>query len=302
MPEKTRPKARESLRILSVTSLLICLLAGCMATVISTEHEYLLVRVVDGSLVRLPDDDPLYNILESAVLSDPYVRQLFSTFEHTTEAYISSRRRTRVPQTIANRLVIVLDNGVSGVMHHIVVRDGDREVEIELALGLSADIIEHPQEAQQELRAAMGPLLMELVGMEPPQDVAWRDTPLQKPAAPHIAFWRGFATAIEGDADMEALSSLAISEEAAQSPGRVAAVFHQLLHSGDAYYPQEEMLWFVSFKPQEIPLAKVLLAMTHMPDGQRASLETFVRSYEETFPGERQTLVELVKGTARNTP
>ena len=147
----------------------------------------------------------------------------------------------------------------------------------------------------------MGPLLMELVGMAPPQDVAWHDVPLQKPTAPHIAFWRGFAAAIEGDADIAMLSYPTISREAAETPARTAAVFDRLLHAGDAYYPQEEMLWFVSFEPQEIPLAKVLLAMTHMPGGQRASLETFIRSYEEIFTGERQ-IVELIKEAAMGMP
>ena len=82
-------------------------------------------------------------------------------------------------------------------------------------------------------------------------------------------------------------------DEARRTAGVVATFFYRLLAHSDRFYPQREMLWFVSFDPEEVAYAKVLLAVQRMSAHKGTSLDAFVASYAETFPAEREFIEGL---------
>ncbi|MBN1402313.1 MAG: hypothetical protein JXA74_15845, partial [Anaerolineae bacterium] len=51
-------------------TLALCLLCGCLPTVIQTEQEYVLIRAQGDRLVILEDEDPFYERVDSEVFAD----------------------------------------------------------------------------------------------------------------------------------------------------------------------------------------------------------------------------------------
>ncbi|MHB1293574.1 MAG: hypothetical protein ACYC4R_01125 [Anaerolineae bacterium] len=275
--------------------LLIATAIGCVPTGLNATHDYVLVHTEGESLVRTADDDPLYPEFEDEVLSDPKARLFMNVFEHTTEAYLATNTHTRFSQTVANRPVVVIDAGQGTVLRRIRVQDGGRLVAIELALGLGDSGEVDMAYTREALPRAVAPLLMELVGMEPPDAAS--------PAAARDALWQGFAAALEavqitgaeGQATVTACplgSSLTPAGGTADAE-RISTFFCRLLATTSANYPQTYLLWFASYDAGETAYGKILLAMRRMPSGRDVSIGAFAATYGETFPAERAAINAL---------
>lgn len=78
-----------------------------------------------------------------------------------------------------------------------------------------------------------------------------------------------------------------------RTPGVVATFFYRLLQMTGDFYRQRDMLWFVNYEPEDTPYAKFLLAVYRMPHRQQTSVEDFIQTYIESFPAEREAVMEL---------
>lgn len=283
--------SRLGLRVALACICLITILAGCMPTGLNATHDYVLVHTVDGGLVRVADDAPLYQQFDQEVRANPKAALLLNVFEHTNEAYLATNTRTHFSQTVANRPVIVIDAGEGAVLRDIRVQDGDRRVPIELVLGLGNAGTVDMAYTREALPRAVAPLVMELVGLEPPDAAA--------PAPARDALWSGFAAALERIqvASGEGGVPVTTCPENAASPqedaARIGAFFCRLLATTSANYPQSYLLWFASYDAGEAAYGKVLLAMRRMPPDAEASIDAFITTYGETFPAERETIHAL---------
>ncbi len=293
--------------------------ASLVPVVISTEHEYVLTRFEGEKMVTVEDDDPLYERFDTHVLSDPYLRQLITLFEDTTEAFWATNTLTSFSQTVENRLVVVVNSPRAEVLHDVVVEDGSRRVPIELALGLGRDGVVDLAHARQHFAPTMARLLWELVGL-PPSDAP--PVPPHEITDPSTALERGFEMAIdamheerssqrlrEAPSERHALVScnafrrhfvddapdtpLRSHEEALQTPGVVATFFYRLLKRTNAAYPQRYMLWFTNYEDANVVHAKVLYALGRTPGYGGLSVEYFVAAYAEAFPAEREMILSL---------
>lgn len=312
--------------------LIVALMAtGCViSTSVPTERQYALAQHADGSLAVLPTDDPLYDRFDRQVLSDPTLQSLLALFEHTTESFLATNGTIPAPRTVANHLVIVLDSEAAGVLRDVrlVTPGGRARVEIALGLGQAGEV--DLEGARHRMAAAMGPLLLELVGRRPPAGFTLATAP-DLPTSPEEALWAGYALALEADYARpflgrapldEALQALnpppeallerqraiaALAEEgtqadgqvpsraeAARSPAAVAALIDALHRRAGAYYPQHHMLWMVSYEPEEVPYGKVLLAMMRMPP-RGATVEDLIATYAETYPAESEAVRALAE-------
>lgn len=319
--------------IVVILALCIALvLAGCLPSIIQTEHTFILARMQDGVPVRLADDDPLYAQFQAQVLDDPHLGGLHRVFEDTTEAFVATNAPHDAPQTIANHLVIVLDSEQVGVLRDITLHLTQTKVPIELAVGLGPGATEDWALARQQFERGIVRLLLELMGWDTRQtDVepgGLPYTPISEPTTPSQALTVGFEAALQAlraQRDPDLLAALAskgertpqeqelllryeavpageyrspvdgtrTSEEAMRTPGAVATFFYRLLQTADDYYRQRDMLWFVNYEPEDYAYAKFLLAVYRMPHHRRASVEDLIQSYVESFPAERETVIEL---------
>jgi hypothetical protein len=319
-----------------ILSLCIALvLAGCLPSTIQSEHGFVLARMQDGVPVRLPDDDPLYAQFQAEVLDDPHLGDLHRLFEDTTESFIATNTPHAAPQTVANHLVIVLDSEQVGVLRDITLRVSETNVPIELAVGLGPGATDDWTLARQQFESGVARLLLDLVGWDTrhadaePGSLPY--TPISEPTTPARALTVGFEAAMQAIHAqrapdlLTALSSNDIRtpqeqelllrykavpageygaaangsrspEEMQRTPGAVATFFYRLLQTMNHFYCQRDMLWFVNYEPEDIPYAKILLAVNRMPHReQAASVETFILAYGETFPSERAAVMELAE-------
>lgn len=313
-------------------------LAGCLPSVIHTEHEVILARMQDGVPVWLPDGDPLYARFQEQVLDNPHLGDLQRIFENTTEAFLATNTSYDTPQTVSNHLVVVLDSEQVGVLHDITLQMTQTKVPIELALGLGPEATSDWEVARQQFGSGLSRLLLELVGWDASVTAGATDdplyTPIYEPTTPSEALTVGFEAALQAlyaQRNPNVLAALASQEsptpqeqdlllryeavprngllvrfhagaptdelrspeEARCTPGVVAAFFYQLLQTTNDYYQQRNMLWFVNYEPELVPYAKILLAVSRMSHHRQASVETFIQSYGETFPAEKQAVAEL---------
>jgi len=189
--------ARSRLLLAVVCACLLLSLACCMPSVVGTSHEYVLVRTEGDELLAISDDDPLYQQFDDQVLGDPYLARLLMVFEHTTESFLATNTFTSLDQTIANRLIIVVDSGEMGVLHNVTVHQEGREVPIELAMGMGQDGSIDLAHARESFARVMGPLLLELVGLKPDRAESQANPGLHEATDPSRAFWVGFEAALE---------------------------------------------------------------------------------------------------------
>lgn len=310
-------------------------LAGCFPSVISTEHEYVLIQPQDGKLVSVDDQDPLYARFDDQVLSDAFLRNLLAIYENTTEAFLATNKISSLTQALSNWPIIILGSGSNGAQLKALALHGDDEVRIALALGLRNDSDDLPA-VREAMAAAMAPVLMRLVGLKLPE--ALGDASEAQPditTSRELALAQGFGLALEAlhlDAHPEKPASLQTQavaspearerlerwqrieqngyqvrfaegkptkflrppDEMWRTPGVVATFFHRWLQSNGPFYPQRHMLWMTNYDANQSPYAKVLLAMNRMPDKRRTSIQSFLASYAETFPAEREALRQLV--------
>ena len=265
----------------------------------------------------------------SQVLSDPYLATLISLFENTTTAYASSNRAAPVPATVANHLMIVLDTADAGPLYDLYARYGESNFSVELALGLGNQGQVDLAWAQDHMAQAMGPLLLGLAGLPA---VAGQAAP-HEATTPDAALYHGFGLALEaidgqdpaaqsrwrarGQDSQEILAQqdrvqqvrdngylfrydndeptlqLRSREQAMRTPGVVATFFIRLLERSGVYYPQRQLLWFFGYPPEEVPYAKVLLALNDMATGEQISVQGFIDSYSELFPADREMVLAL---------
>jgi hypothetical protein len=296
---------------------------------IVTPHEYVLLCTQNASPTVLADDDPLYTEFQEQVLSDPYLATLISLFENTTTAYASSNRAAPVATTVANHLMIVLDTADVGPLPDLRARYSESNFSVELALGLGNQSRVDLAWAQDHMAQAMGPLLLGLAGLPA---VAGQAAP-HEATTPDAALYHGFGLALEAiDGQDPATQSrwrargqdsrailaqqdrvhqvrdngylfryendeptlqLRSREQAMRTPGVVAAFFTRLLERSGVYYPQCHLLWFFSYPPDQVPYAKVLLALDDMATGEQISVQGFIDSYSELFPADRKMVLAL---------
>jgi len=322
--------ARNRLTLALACCCLLLSLSGCMPSVVQTSHEYVLARTEGGQLLIVEDDDPLYQQFDDWVFSDPYRRRLLDVFEHTTEAFLATNTPTSLPQTMANRLIVVVDSDQAGVLREITLHHDGHRVPIELAIGVGREGSVDLDHARRILPRVMAPLLLELVGLEPEPAPASASPALHEPTTPSQAFWLGFQEALVSlgaQQPQESASSLLPQETinpgagerpqcvpqapslkgaqppasarsfegASRTPGLVATFLCRLLQQAGSFYPQRHMLWFASFDPEEIPYSKLLLAVSRMPSHQGISVQGFIEAYIETFPAEKTPVRTLAR-------
>lgn len=328
---------RSTRRLLGLLAIAL-VVTGCVLTSsVPTERQYALAQRVDGTLTALATDDPLYDRFDRQVLSEPTLQLLHAVFEHTTESFLATNGMIPAPRTVANYLVIVVDSEATGVLRDVRLATPGGQARLELALGLGqAGAVDLPG-ARHRMAAAMGPLLLELVGRRPPDgfSLAALASP-EQPTPPEEALWAGYALAMEAvyarpylgaaplDESLYALNpppdellarqraiaawaegGAASRSEAIRTPAAVAALIDALHRQAGNYYPQQHMLWMVAYEPEEVPYAKVLLAMMRMPPRTSASVEDLVAAYAETYPAERQAvhaLADAILGPATDAP
>ena len=307
---------------LVLLALLVCALLGCFPAVAPSGENYVLVHEEDGRLVAYGSASPIYEQFERQVLVDDYLALLISTFENTTTAYLATNTpRQGRQRTIANHLIIVLEQMRNGVLHDVSFYVDERRVSVELALGLAVSAENDLAPARFALADGLGRVLLELAGTGPLPDSVDPPMSLDKPISEAQAFSTGFAAALAAlHADalsrtqpalcLPADSPLAGAErvratagqtllgagtqqETMRTPILVGAFLYRLLSEGDGYYPQQYMLWFANYEPEEFAYAKFLLAVRRMPSAERPSVERFIISYGETFPAERERIERL---------
>lgn len=304
---------------------------GCVITTsVPTARQYALAQRADASPAVLPTDAPLYDRFDRQVLLDATLQRLLALFEHTTESFLATNGTIPAPRTVANHLVIVLDSEVPGVLRDVGLATPGGRASVELALGLGQGGRVDLEGARHRMASAMGPLLLELVGRRPPPgfSMAMAAAPAE-PVSPEDALWAGYALALEADYARPFLDGAPLDEavyalnhppgdllarqravvalaeggagvpraaahraEAIRTPSAVAAVLVALHRQAGNYYPQQHMLWMVSYEPEEVPYGKVLLAMMRMPR-QGASVEDLITTYADTFPAERASVHAL---------
>lgn len=291
---------------LTLAMVCVCFLAslsGCMPSVIGTDHEYVLVRTEGTELVVVQDDDPLYEQFDDQVFDDAHLRRLLMVFEHTTESFLATNTPSPLTQTIANRLIIVVDSQERALLHDITVHHDSARVPIELAIGVGHDGRVDLALARKNLPRAMAPLLLELVGLKQDRTHTSPSPDAREVASGSEAFWLGFEAALESACAERLAEDLPAGELPSSprpvfggpTPEVVATLICRLLQQAGSFYPQRHMLWFASFEPDEIPYAKFLLAVSRMPRHRDVSIQTFVESYAETFPAERASVFFLAE-------
>lgn len=176
--------------------LLIACLSSCVPLVIPSEHDYVLIRSEGGDLTVVEDDAPLYERFESEVLSDPFARRLLTLYAHATEAFVATNTRTNHAQAVANHPLIVVDSAKAGVLRDLRVSHGTRRIPVELALGVGEGGSENLALARKELPLVVGPLLFELMGLDPEGCVTSARPALYEATTPSCALWIGFGASL----------------------------------------------------------------------------------------------------------
>jgi len=313
--------------------LLLCLLGLCLASCspvqLITTHDYLLLHS-DGPLPEvLADDDPLYAQFQDQVLSNSFLATLVSLFENTTTAYASANKPAPVPATVANHLLVVLDSPEAGTLYDLRAHYEKTEFSVELALGLGHRGQVDLAWARDHMAGAMGPLFLGLAGLPP---VSGQADPHEM-TAPDLALYQGLSAALEAtygqDPSVQArwrdgaqgsegspaqldrvqlvLSNgylfryagdqptlqIRSREEAMRTPGVVATFFQRLFQRAGSYYPQRHLLWFFGYSSEQIPYAKVILALNSMAPAEPPSVQAFIDSYSDVFPSDREMVLAL---------
>lgn len=193
--------ARPLARLVFVLLLVAPVVTGCIVvSSVPTGRRYALAQRTDGRLTVLATDDPLYDRFDQQVLSDPILQRLLMVFEHTTQSFLATNDIIPAPHTVANPLVIVLDSDATGVLRDVRLATPDGQARVELALGLGQDGRIDLEGARHRMAAALGPLLLELVGRRPPEGFSMTALAApDEPVSPEEALWAGYALALEAD-------------------------------------------------------------------------------------------------------
>ena len=77
-------------------------------------------------------------------------------------------------------------------------------------------------------------------------------------------------------------------------PGAVGTLLYRLMQEDDGGYPQQHMLWFANFAPENRSAARVLLAANQMPK-RDVSVYRFAQAYASTFPAQRVQVMALLQ-------
>lgn len=329
---RTHARVRHGGRRLLVLCLAALALAGCLSRILpivfATEHKVLLVAPEEGgALLLLPDDDPAYAVFEAEVMAQTFPGVLITIFENTSAAFLATNRMTPLMQTHSNRPVVVLDSDRVGALTQITALHGQEEATIELAIGLGPGTAADPALARTRLASGAAPALLYLAGLRPSAAIEQADwLPADAPTSAELAFWEGWTIALQAeharqrpeivaaarlDSDSTAQRDLVrryertsangfrgqdlSAEEAWRTPGVVGTFLYRLLLTDGSYYPQQHMLWMANYDSEQIPYAKVLLAINRMPDKRNATARAFVAAYVETYPAEREAVLALTR-------
>ena len=308
------------------------LLAGCLPSIVQTDHDVILVRTTADGLEILADDDPLYAVVADDIWGDDYAQYLLTLFGHTTAAVIATESPTSFSQAVANKPFVILDSPQVGVIHDIKPTYKTTSVRCELAMGLGHEGEIDTQWAGLQATRVMAQLLLEI--MEWP--AAPRDTDpvaLYDETTPALALEMGYQAALEAHhrqavppkaIELQSRAELTADErawlerteaiprngyrylysagepsatprtpqQAMVTPGVVATFFYRLHAQASGYYPQREMLWFANYEDDDRTYGQVLLPFGRI-EATDASISGYVRAYVETFPAERERVITL---------
>ena len=189
--------ARSALTLAAVGLALSVCLSGCVPSIVSTEHEYILARSQGDALLIVKDDDPLYRQFESEVLSDPYLYRLLMIYEHATEAFLATNVLTPLSQTVANKPVIVLNGPGPAVLRDVELEYGEGRVAVELAMGLGNRGDLDLDSARQDFGRVIASSLVELMGLDPGPGRQAENVRVYETTSPSLAFRVGFQAAVE---------------------------------------------------------------------------------------------------------
>lgn len=154
--------------------------------------------------------------------------------------------------------------------------------EAALVAGLAAALDALHLDALNDAAQTMGPFAT-APGAEPAMDEArlQRYRALQA----NSYAWRD-GTGLPGDARLP-------RDQALNTPGVAATFLYGLLRQTGAHTPQRYMLWFLSYKAPEMPLAKLLRVCQRLGRGGQISMQTLVDDYADTYPAEREAVQAL---------
>jgi len=310
------------------------LLAGCLPSIVQTDHEVILVRQGAEGLEILEDDDPLYETVNREIWGDAYTQYLLTLFEHTTAAIIATESPTSYSQAVSNKPFAVLDSECVGVIHNIKPSYKSTSVRSELAMGMGHDGEIDAEWASLYATRALGQLLIEVMEWPAAEFCADRGA-LEDETTPQRALELGYMAALEAHhrqavpekamalqtepeltleeqawlerteiiprngyrfffRDGEPSSSERTPQQAMRTPGVVATFFYRLHEQASGYYPQREMLWFANYEDSDRTYGQVLLPFGRI-EGTDASVADYIRVYVETFPAERERVITLAE-------
>lgn len=312
-------------------------LSGCAVSVVRSERKIVFVRTEGSQCGIVPDQDPVYDEFEDEILGDPALARLFSLYEQTTDAFLSTNMANALQTTLRSRPIIVLDSPQMGVLRNIDVQHEGEMLKIELALGIGEEGQLDLALVRQRFPRLMASWLLALVEFDTFQGDPATLPRVYEPTTPSLAFELGLGAALDAIYAQErpqvldelyAQESLAPEErerlyryawvpanglryrfegdrptstlrprdEAARTPGVVAAFLYQLIRRTGSFYPQRYVIWMVSYDDQTKPYGKLLLALARMPRDE-VSIDRFIEAYVETFPSEEATVRDLADRT-----
>ncbi|MGC9360799.1 MAG: hypothetical protein ACP5G7_10590 [Anaerolineae bacterium] len=319
MNPSLRKIVRFPLPLLILCTLALIALNGCSSGTLPSPHGYVLARYGTGSLRTLPANDPLYQVFDRDVMSDPVVAHLLSLFDGTCGGFDATNLVSPNPQTLSNYLVIVIGAHGNRLLKDIKMQDGGRTVQIEYAVALSIESDADLSETRGHLRELLAQFLLAVTGQDPPAIPADVSSDCTCAAEAQV-FWRGYAI-LQRDRgalglepgsgasiDQDVLLSNLGADDWACCPTQppigsssdcicargVAGFLAELVATMPASYPQRYMLWFANYEPGETRDAKLLLAFARMSRDD-AGLDAFVTSYADTFPSEADLVRNLSK-------
>jgi len=319
---------------LTICFLLSLLLAGCLPSIVQTDHEVILVRQGAEGLEILEDDDPLYETVNRDLWGDAYSQYLLTLFEHTTAAIIATESPTSYSQAVSNKPFAVLDSACIGIVHDIEPSYKSASVRSELAMGLGHGGQIDAEWARLYATRALGQLLIEVIEWPAAEPCADQGA-LEDETTPQRALELGYLAALEAHhrqavpekamalqarsdltaeerawlkrteiiprngyrfvfQDGEPSSSQRTAQQALRTPGVVATFFYRLHEQASGYYPQREMLWFANYEDDDRTYGQVLLPFGRI-EGQDASVADYIGVYVETFPAERERVITLAE-------
>lgn len=263
-------------------------LGGCQTRVLYTAHPQVLVERRGDSYVQLAEDDPRYERLASYLAADAALARLLQGYESTTAAFAAAHLRSPARVAVVNHAVVVL--GADPILlRDVPVQGVYADVTIEFALGVPVTDPAELSESAPDLARSIGEAVMGLAGRDLAAADAAADDILACGLGAALEAWY----VAESDAPQATTARTAgWAPEASGCPEVAGAFLQRLMVAPQHGYPQRYMLWFANYQAQDEALAKIVLA-AYRTRGN-GTLTAFASAYATAFPGERESVAQLV--------